>query len=167
MEGDNFNFFKNMNQAKKFLRSKDDRIVFGICGGLSDYFNLNSFTVRSLFFLVIVSFGFPFFWYLILFLIISDDENNPKNDQIKAEIKDFLLNFDERIKKFTLDIKNRKVNLAKSIDWSLLIFILSILILLLRLMIFSEVTAISFLFFVFCLIAYLLFKKEKLNKNKA
>jgi len=34
--------------AKKFYRSKSDRKLFGVCGGVAEYFNIDSTLVRAL-----------------------------------------------------------------------------------------------------------------------
>jgi phage shock protein C len=34
--------------AKKFYRSKSDRKLFGVCGGIAEYFDIDSTLVRAL-----------------------------------------------------------------------------------------------------------------------
>jgi phage shock protein C len=55
--------------AKKFYRSKKDRRLFGVCGGVAEYFNIDPTLVRAL---AIASIFFGFLGvavYLVLALI--------------------------------------------------------------------------------------------------
>ncbi|MFN2195040.1 MAG: PspC domain-containing protein [Anaerolineales bacterium] len=63
-----------MSETKKRLyRSRDDRMISGICGGIAEYFDVDSTLVR----LGVVIFTIPFpvtiFAYLILILIIPTE----------------------------------------------------------------------------------------------
>jgi phage shock protein C len=55
--------------AKKFYRSKSDRKLFGVCGGIAEYFDIDSTLVRALA-IASIFFGTLGIWfYLILALI--------------------------------------------------------------------------------------------------
>jgi phage shock protein C len=63
-----------MNE-KKLLRSKKNRMVAGVCGGLGDYFNVDATIVRLLF---VLSFFFLYpgtFLIYLLLLIVMPEEN--------------------------------------------------------------------------------------------
>jgi len=71
---------------KKLVRSKNDRIIFGICGGIGEYFNIDASIIRLVFFLLAIpSFGTIALLYLVSAFIIPEDsgyiyadrENNP------------------------------------------------------------------------------------------
>ena len=54
---------------KKFYKSKTDRKLFGVCGGLAEYFGIDSTIVRVLA-IVSIFFGTLGIWvYLILALV--------------------------------------------------------------------------------------------------
>jgi phage shock protein C len=55
---------------KKFYRSRTDRIVWGVCGGLGEYFGIDSTLVRILFILLAFGSGSGIVLYLILALIV-------------------------------------------------------------------------------------------------
>ncbi|MCK4339681.1 MAG: PspC domain-containing protein [Candidatus Cloacimonetes bacterium] len=62
------------NKEKKNLTlNKKDRIIFGVCGGLAEYYNIDSILMRILFVFLIFSIGFGILLYLLLALVI------PKN----------------------------------------------------------------------------------------
>lgn len=54
---------------KKFYLSSTDRKIGGVCGGLAEYFNVDSTFVRLLFVLLAVFGGFTVLAYLVLWII--------------------------------------------------------------------------------------------------
>lgn len=55
---------------KKIYRSRTDRVLAGICGGLGEYFKLDPVIFRILFILSILAGGFVILFYIILILVI-------------------------------------------------------------------------------------------------
>lgn len=55
---------------KKIYRSRKDKVLFGVCGGLGDYFNIDPVLIRIIFILLISVKGIGFLIYLISALII-------------------------------------------------------------------------------------------------
>jgi phage shock protein PspC (stress-responsive transcriptional regulator) len=56
---------------RKLRRSRHDRWIGGICGGLGEFFGLSSFWYRLLFFILLLPGGLPgVLPYVILWLII-------------------------------------------------------------------------------------------------
>jgi phage shock protein C len=68
---------------RKLYRSRDDKVLTGLAGGLGKYFNVDSTVVRII--LVILEFltaGFLIFGYLIVALIVPKEPIiQPGNDQ--------------------------------------------------------------------------------------
>ena len=64
-----------MSTGKKLLRSRSDRWVAGICGGIGDYFDVDPDTVRLVYMLLtFFSAGFPgVMIYLVLWLVMPKD----------------------------------------------------------------------------------------------
>lgn len=54
---------------KKFYRSSSDRIIFGVCGGLGEYFHIDAILVRALFLVLTLAGGGGVILYLLLALI--------------------------------------------------------------------------------------------------
>jgi len=67
-----------MAEYKKLRRSRSDRIIAGVCGGLADYFGLSPTGVRVVYVLAsIVSVAFPgIIVYIILWALIPSEEDN-------------------------------------------------------------------------------------------
>ena len=60
-------------QPRKLYRSRTDRRIAGVCGGLAAYFNIDPTLVRLLAVLGLVLVGGTFWAYLILMLVIPED----------------------------------------------------------------------------------------------
>ncbi len=61
---------------EKLFRSKSDKMIFGICGGLADYFEVDSTLVRVIaLILLFISGGFMAIAYIILAGIIPENPN--------------------------------------------------------------------------------------------
>jgi phage shock protein PspC (stress-responsive transcriptional regulator) len=58
----------------RLRRSRRDRIVFGVCGGLGDFFGVSAFWFRLAFLIALIPGGVPgFTLYLLLTLIIPSE----------------------------------------------------------------------------------------------
>ncbi|EXJ23202.1 hypothetical protein ADIAL_1349 [Alkalibacterium sp. AK22] len=54
---------------RKLRKSSSDRVLFGVCGGIAEFFGISSLAVRILF--IILPPNLPL--YIVLALIIPDD----------------------------------------------------------------------------------------------
>ena len=60
--------------AKTLYRSKTDRKIAGICGGLGGYFNIDPTIVRVVFVLMLLPGGLPgLLPYLVLWVVIPEE----------------------------------------------------------------------------------------------
>jgi phage shock protein C len=58
----------------RLRRSKSDRMLFGVCGGLAEFFGISVFWFRLVFFLLFLPGGVPgVVPYFILWLIIPSE----------------------------------------------------------------------------------------------
>lgn len=60
-------------QIKKLYRSRDNRIIAGVCGGLAKHLGIDPLLVRLFFVLLIFANGIGLLLYLILFLIVPPE----------------------------------------------------------------------------------------------
>jgi phage shock protein PspC (stress-responsive transcriptional regulator) len=60
-------------QTKKLYRSRSDRRIGGVCGGLAAYFNIDPTLVRLLFILGLLFVGGTLVAYLILMIVIPEE----------------------------------------------------------------------------------------------
>lgn len=61
-------------EGKKLYRSRTDRMVAGVCGGLAQYLGIDPVLVRLVFALLIVfGVGSPLLIYLILAIVMPEE----------------------------------------------------------------------------------------------
>ena len=63
-----------MNGTRRLTRSTHDRMLAGVCGGIADYFDVDSTLVRVAFVLLsVLSAAFPgLLVYLVLWLVVPE-----------------------------------------------------------------------------------------------
>jgi phage shock protein C len=61
-----------MAQPRKLYRSKTDRKLAGVCGGLAQYFNVDATLIRVLFIVLAVLGGSGLVLYLALWIIVPN-----------------------------------------------------------------------------------------------
>jgi phage shock protein C len=61
------------DEPKRLVRSRDERMLGGVCGGLGEYLNTDPTVIRILF-VIITLFGFAgVFLYLAMWLIVPEE----------------------------------------------------------------------------------------------
>jgi phage shock protein PspC (stress-responsive transcriptional regulator) len=63
-----------MTNQKKLRRSRSDRVVAGVCGGLADFFGISAFWFRLAFLIALIPGGVPGLLPYILLWIIMPKE---------------------------------------------------------------------------------------------
>ncbi|CAK1255038.1 Phage shock protein PspC (stress-responsive transcriptional regulator) (PspC) [Fructobacillus tropaeoli] len=72
----------------KISRSKNNRWIAGVLGGIAEHYNWNANLLRIIF-IVISATPFPgIIVYLVLWVIMPDNQTNKKNDIIDGKIID-------------------------------------------------------------------------------
>jgi phage shock protein C len=61
-----------MSQPRRLYRSKTDRMLAGVCGGLAEYFNTDATLIRVLFVLLTVLGGAGPLIYLAMWIIVPN-----------------------------------------------------------------------------------------------
>jgi phage shock protein C len=59
-----------MDTSRKLYRSKSNRQIAGVCGGLAEYFNLDATLIRVLFVLLAVLGGSGIVLYIAMWIIV-------------------------------------------------------------------------------------------------
>ena len=62
-----------MDSTRKLYRSKTDRKVAGVCGGLAQYFNIDPTLIRVLFVVLAILGGSGLLLYLALWIIVPTE----------------------------------------------------------------------------------------------
>lgn len=58
--------------AKKLFRSVRDRMIAGVCGGIAEYFNIDSTLVRLVFLLLVFGIGGGLIAYIVAWIVVPD-----------------------------------------------------------------------------------------------
>lgn len=71
-------------ENKKLYRSRTERMIGGVCGGLGQYFNIDPTLVRLIFVLLFLT-GSAGFWIYIILLIVIPEEPQGSSEVIDVE----------------------------------------------------------------------------------
>lgn len=82
------------NNTKKLYRSRKDRMIAGVCGGLGEYFGLDPLIFRIIFLVMTLGGGFGVLLYIILAIIMPNEplpagETDTGKDTLRENVKDF------------------------------------------------------------------------------
>jgi phage shock protein PspC (stress-responsive transcriptional regulator) len=91
---------------KKLFRSKKDRILFGVCGGLAEYFEIDPIIVRLIFVILSIWAGTGILLYIVGVILIPEEGTSPEKHQ--EELK-------KKAKKAAKDIKEAAQTVAEEI----------------------------------------------------
>ncbi|MDO4213820.1 MAG: PspC domain-containing protein [Bacteroidales bacterium] len=58
--------------VKKLYRSRTDRKIFGVCGGIAEYFGVDSVIIRLIFLFLTICAGCGVLAYLISWIVIPE-----------------------------------------------------------------------------------------------
>jgi len=59
--------------VKRLTRSRDERMIAGVCGGLAEYLDIDPTIVRLLFAIGFVAGGATFWAYLVMILVVPEE----------------------------------------------------------------------------------------------
>ncbi len=76
-----------MNKNKQLYRSKKNRIIGGVCGGLGEYFNVDPTLIRLVWVIVFLMGGSGLLVYIIFWIILPEEDSikEVKNDKEKSK----------------------------------------------------------------------------------
>jgi phage shock protein C len=66
-----------MEEPRKLYRSRTQRMVAGVCGGLAEYFNLDTTVIRVLFLVLTLFGGSGLVIYLVMWILVPDASKVP------------------------------------------------------------------------------------------
>ena len=61
--------------VRKLYKSRTDRKICGVCGGIAEYFNIDPTIVRLIWAIFIFCFGTGFLAYILAALVLPNQEN--------------------------------------------------------------------------------------------
>lgn len=64
----------------RLMRSKNDKVIAGVCGGLASYLDIDSTLVRLAFVILLIASGIGFPIYLILWVVMPVEDSQSRTD---------------------------------------------------------------------------------------
>lgn len=62
-----------MPNGKKLRKSKNDKKIFGVCGGFAEYFGVDPIWIRLLWAILVFVYGTGIMLYIVCALVMSDE----------------------------------------------------------------------------------------------
>ncbi len=104
-----------MEQRKKLYRSSKDRVIWGVCGGLADYFVIDPLVIRLVFIALFFGGGSGLLIYIIFALVVpsegansskkKDDSSSTKKEGQADKAEEFVGELGSRIKDLGSEVK--------------------------------------------------------------
>ena len=70
-------------EVKRLYRSKQERMLAGVCGGLGEYFNLDPTIIRAIFIAFGLIVGGGILIYIILWILIPEE---PEDTELSGDV---------------------------------------------------------------------------------
>lgn len=96
-----------MPEVRRLYRSRADRVIFGVCGGLAKYFAIDPAIVRIVFVALAFASGVGFVGYLIFSVAVKRDPEEVDGDR-KKNVAEFAKETDEVAQVFVAEAKTVK-----------------------------------------------------------
>lgn len=115
---------KTMEQEKKLYRSRTDRILLGVCGGLGKYLGVDPMLIRILFILLTLADGVGLLIYVVLAIVVPSEPGEDVVIDRGQKVKEFADEISQKAKEVAGEIKvavndvkigNEKRNNARNI----------------------------------------------------
>ena len=96
---------------KRLFRSKNDRMLWGVCGGLANYFEVDSMLLRVLFVLSAFFGGFGLFLYVVLAIFVPEEGSTEPvtKETVRKNAQEFAEEVKTHAAEFSKDWKQNEV----------------------------------------------------------
>jgi len=111
-----------MSQTKKLYRSESDKIIAGVCGGVAEYFGVDSIVVRLVFLILVFWNGIGLLAYLVMAIIVPSQakvEQTPEKT-VRDNVVDYRVRVGEAAQKVKQGFVERRNTLRSWLGWGLL-----------------------------------------------
>jgi phage shock protein PspC (stress-responsive transcriptional regulator) len=75
----------NQKPSKRLYRSRSDRFLAGVCGGLAAYFNIDPIVFRIIFIILLFAGSVGFWIYIILWIVIPEASTTAQRLEMRGE----------------------------------------------------------------------------------
>jgi phage shock protein C len=74
-----------MKQVKRLYRSRNDKMIAGVCGGIAEYFDIDPVIVRLVTVLLLFANGIGLIMYIIAWIFVPENPEQQSTKKTKAE----------------------------------------------------------------------------------
>lgn len=103
-----------MSQAGTLFRSSADRILFGVCGGLAKYFDLDASLFRVLFVLLALANGLGIIVYLAMAILVPLESGEAVAGNRGDKLKEFAADVGQKTKALSAEMNLNQSKKIKS-----------------------------------------------------
>ena len=103
------------NQPKILYRSRDNKLIAGVCGGIAEYFGVDPTIVRLIGVLLLLAEGIGVLLYIVAWIIIPENPSQKESAKTIAENAISKLNKDNKSKKGKVTKKSLNVKASKTV----------------------------------------------------
>ena len=79
-----------MTDYKRLYRSRDERMIAGVCGGLGEYFGIDPTLIRLIFVLGAITTISGLFWLYVILMIVVPEYVPVSEDVVSGTAEDVL-----------------------------------------------------------------------------
>jgi len=103
-------------EAKKFYRSRKDRVFFGVCGGLGEYFGYDPVLFRLLFVLLFLMNGVGLLLYIIMVFVTTEEpgRSDKGGKDLEGEVNELAKKVDDKAKEISREANLNKDGMKES-----------------------------------------------------
>lgn len=118
-----------MSEIKKLQRSKTNRVISGICGGMGEYLNIDPIFFRILFVIFLFAGGASILLYIVLIFVIPEGEGKNPIESGKEEIKDFADKAKQEAQKIAAQTKGGNIITTARVIIGLMVILIGLVVL--------------------------------------
>lgn len=73
---------------KRLYKSTTDKKIFGVCGGLADYFNIDPVILRVIWAVLALCYGTGIVLYLVMAFVLPKDTDAPRVIDVESDVRE-------------------------------------------------------------------------------
>lgn len=93
-------------RPRKIYRSRKDRIIFGVCGGIAEYYNIESLWVRVVFIFLGITGAIGFVLYIALAILMPLNPDKASSDKNEGRMGATAEEFRDRVKGLASELRH-------------------------------------------------------------
>ncbi len=114
-------------EIKKFYRSRTDRVLFGVCGGLGKYFSIDPVLFRLVFVALLIADGAGILLYLIMVLVTPEEPGRSSTDKdLKGEVDELADKIEKKAEELSGEMQRENQDNSGRTIFGILIILLGI-----------------------------------------